>query len=805
MSNSTHTLNQIIEDGTRKNLLHNYTQDKQFEAQGNVTINEETLINFGSCSYLGLEDNFKLKEGVIEAVIKYGTQFSSSRTYLSLGLYHDLECSLQQIFNKPLIVTASTTLGHLAAIPIVVEENDVVIVDLQAHSSMQMTIQLLKAKKIPIYIIKHNCMESLEKKIQALNNKFNKIWYFADGVYSMYGDFAPFKKIESLLNKYKKFHLYIDDAHGMGWTGDKGSGVVRDNMLHHDKMILAVSLNKSFGAAGGCIVFPNKIMEEKVRNCGSTYIFCGPIQPPMLGAANASAKLHLSDKFHERQNELHKLISYTNQRLDELDLPQFMKTNSPLFFIPVGLPKITSDIITLMREDGFYINPASFPAVPMKKSGLRFMINSRLNKEQIDKMLMCLQTNYVKILIKSGSSCAKVSKNFNIPEFNISTVTPKEIVDELNWQLNHSILEENKKEWNTYFSNNGNLDYDNIKLLEQAFSNNDLKENNWQFYYLTVKDQNNTVVLKTFYTTAITKDDMFSPSYVSKKVEQERITNPYHLTSKNVMTGSLTTKGNHIYLNKIHVDWKAALKILVHKMQDTLHESGATKFMLRDFYGKQDLDFETYLLELGLIKHPLLNNMVINDLSWNTTDDFLKKLGQKYRYNVRKEILKYEPQFEVDYSKPQTHSEIEACYALYESVYNKALELNVFKLPFIFFKAMCTNPNYDFITLYIKPNDIDDDTIIKPVLAGILFSYINDSIYNALIVGLDYQYIHSHNTYKQILYKSLLRAKTLKCLTLDLGYTAELEKKKLGAKPQDVYAYVQATEHYNFNVLEAMY
>jgi 7-keto-8-aminopelargonate synthetase-like enzyme len=116
-------------------------------------------------------------------------QFYSSRTYLSLGLYHELETALDDIFEKPTIVTATTTLGHLATLPVIPGENDAVILDLQVHSSIQMATQLLKARKVPVYVIRHNCMESLEKKIQHLNNKHDKIWYFSEGVYSMYGDF----------------------------------------------------------------------------------------------------------------------------------------------------------------------------------------------------------------------------------------------------------------------------------------------------------------------------------------------------------------------------------------------------------------------------------------------------------------------------------------------------------------------------------------------------------------------------------------------------------------------------------------
>ena len=361
MTSTTDILNQIMENAQKRNLVHNYTEDDALCSDGKVTILEQELLNFGSCSYLNLEQHDKLKDGVIDAVTRYGTQFSSSRTYLSLGLYQEAENLLREMFQKPLILSASTTLGHLATIPIVVGPQDAVILDIQVHSSIQMTTQMLKARKIPIYVIKHNCMESLEAKIKDLSNKYEKIWYFADGVYSMYGDFAPFQELERLLNQYKKFHLYIDDAHGMSWEGAKGTGVVKKYMEHHDRMILAVSLNKSFAAGGGAIVFPNKEMESVVRNCGSTYIFSGPVQPPMLGACVASAKLHLSGEVLDHQARLKELIAYTNQRLDELNLPQYMKTESPLYFIPVGLPKISYDIGDDMKADGFFLNIAAFP------------------------------------------------------------------------------------------------------------------------------------------------------------------------------------------------------------------------------------------------------------------------------------------------------------------------------------------------------------------------------------------------------------------------------------------------------------
>jgi 7-keto-8-aminopelargonate synthetase-like enzyme len=794
------TLNQIIEDGFRRKLVHNFSTSNPTLPNSSIVIDDHEMINFGSCSYLGLEKNETLQQGVMSAVQQYGTQFSSSRGYVSVDLYKELESLLGQIFHKPVIVSASTTLGHLAAIPVLVGKNDAVILDLQVHSSIQMTVQQLKAKNIPIHIIKHNCMESLEKQIKRLYNKHEKIWFFADGIYSMYGDYAPFEELDYLLEKYDKLNLYIDDAHGMGWAGENGCGVVWTKMKHSDKMILAVSLNKSFAAAGGCLVFPNEATAKKVRNCGPTYLFSGPIQPPMLGAAIASAKLHLSERIKPMQHRIWDLIQYTNQRLDALGFPQYQKTDSPVFFIPVGLPKMCYDIISKMKDKGFFVNTASFPVVPMRKSGIRFMINSFLDKEKINAMLTTLCGVYAETIMEYNMTYEKIAKTFAIPEFNIN-IEQKELKpetnDELQVYLYRTIKDLDEKEWNETYSKNGTLSYANLTLIEDVYSDQTTPENNWDFYYLLIKDATDKIVLKTPITVALIKDDIFHPGYVSEKIENLRSENtPYYLTSKTVITGTLITKGNHVFIDYKNPQWKEALSIFIAQLNKVLETSEATKIMIRDFYGEQDQEFETAMLERGFIKFQLPNNMEVEQLDWSDRTQYLQSLPQKYRYNVRKEIIQYEPNFETSYTKPQSEAEISKVYELYEQVFNKSYDLNVFKLTYEYFQRMCTSDEYDVIRLYLKDENHR--------LVGVMFSHIHDDVYNALIVGLDYEYVYSHKTYKQILFKTLLRARALNCRKLDLAFTAEMEKKKIGARPKEVFAYMQATEHLKGSMLEFM-
>lgn len=196
-------IDQIIEHHLQTVGRH-LTEDERLDGRI-ITLEDRQYLNFGSCSYLGLEHHPKMIAGVTEAVQRYGTQFSSSRAYVSIGLYQELETLLSTIFSKPVIATASTSLGHMAVLPTVINSNDVIILDHQVHASVQTAAQLLKAQGVPIHILRHNDMDALEQKIKDLKCAHDKIWYMADGVYSMHGDFAPVHRLKALMDAHKQF------------------------------------------------------------------------------------------------------------------------------------------------------------------------------------------------------------------------------------------------------------------------------------------------------------------------------------------------------------------------------------------------------------------------------------------------------------------------------------------------------------------------------------------------------------------------------------------------------------------------
>lgn len=801
MSSRYQVLEQMFEDGRDRGLVHHFTEETQLNGR-EVTVDGKTYINFGSCSYMGLEQHPALIEGAVEALTAYGTQFSSSRTYLSVGLYKQLEQELSTMFGQPALVTASTTLGHLSALPVLVEDEDAVVLDMQVHSSVQMACELLKARGVSVSVIRHNDMNQLERKVRDLRGKHRKIWYLADGIYSMYGDVAPLDKLTAMMDTYESLHLYIDDAHGMSWAGANGTGYVRSQIKHHPKMVLAVSLNKAFASAGGCLLFADQTQYNRVRELGGTMIFSGPIQPPMLGAALASAKLHQSDLFKQYQAELADLTAHMNQRLREAGLPQFETSDSPLFFVPVGLPRIVYTFIDRLKADGFFINPATFPAVPMRRGGLRFMVNRNLSKADIDALVAAIAYHYPRILAEEGSSLEAVAKTFRIPAIRLAEVNADEIASpagNLCIARETSIAALDWTEWDRTMGGRGSMTAENLDQLERIFNPAQQPENHWDFHYFQVRDSEGRLVLSTFFTVAMLKDDMFASALVSRRVEACRETDPFYLTSRCLMLGCPITKGNHLFLDDAHPEWQTALSLLLDELRNVAEQRDCNQMFLRDFDAADDARFSKWFLNNGFVRQSLPMVNKVQQLDWTDRDEYLARLGQKYRYNVRKEILCHEDKFEISYDKCTTEQEILDCYELYLNVFNQAFEMNVFRLPLEFFEMACTHAEYDLMRLYlVDENGVRGD---KPV--GVMFSHVRNDLYAALIVGLDYSVVRSHGVYKQALFQTVQRARALNCAVVDLAYTADLEKKKVGARPEEVYGYVQVFDHYNYAVLES--
>jgi 7-keto-8-aminopelargonate synthetase-like enzyme len=404
------------EAGRYMKLYHLELEDPVLNGR-TVTVQSKQLINFASCSYLGLEMDERLKRGAIESIERYGTQFSSSSSYLSLPLYTELRKKYEQIFGAEVIVSPSTTLGHLSVIPTIVSNRDAIVMDKQVHNSVQMAVKIAVANGAKSFTVPHNDMLALKKKVERLSKIYRHVWYMADGIYSMYGDVAPIEEIEKLRDTVTNLYIYIDDAHGIGWTGKHGRGFALEALKRLDKTIVLASNNKCFAGGGGCIILNDKTLYTQIRKFGQPLIFSGPLQPPLLGTCLAASDIFLSSEITMLQEKLLKKIRYRNELFKEYGLPVHGPQETPISFVCIGNHKRVGEIFYRLFQDGYFVNCAIFPVVSVNRNGIRFTTTVHQSDEDIASFLKCLSKHIRDVLERDGMTVNDIYDLFKLPLF----------------------------------------------------------------------------------------------------------------------------------------------------------------------------------------------------------------------------------------------------------------------------------------------------------------------------------------------------------------------------------------------------
>ncbi|WAS91228.1 aminotransferase class I/II-fold pyridoxal phosphate-dependent enzyme [Nannocystis punicea] len=373
-----------------RGLAHQVAEDGEFDGR-HITLAGRRVVHFGSCSYLGLETDVRLKVGACEAVMRWGTQFSSSRAYVSAPPYAELERLLRRMVGElPLVLAPTTTLGHQAALPLLLARGDAVLFDVQVHSSVQAVLPALKQQGIPCAPVGHGRLDQVERKARALVRSHARVFYLCDGVYSMHGDCVDVPELFGLLDRVPELFAYVDDAHGVGWAGRHGAGVVLGEHGIHARMAVALGLAKGFAAGGAALVFADPNAARRVFSCGGPMVFSGPLQPAQLGAAIASAKILLSPELAALQAAVRERIALFDVLAAGEGLWVRSSQPTPIRFVEIGDEDQTVELGARLLAAGYYANVAVYPAVPRRRAGLRMMLSARHEPGDIEGLLRAL-------------------------------------------------------------------------------------------------------------------------------------------------------------------------------------------------------------------------------------------------------------------------------------------------------------------------------------------------------------------------------------------------------------------------------
>jgi 7-keto-8-aminopelargonate synthetase-like enzyme len=349
------------------------------------------LTEFVSCSYLGLDQRAELREAAHSAIDRYGVQMSAARTRMRALLFGELEDLLTSInAGWSTITFNSVSAAHAAIIPVlaagvlpgypVAPVGAAFVMDKVAHASLQ-SLRGSMEQFGTIARIDFDDLDGLMAVCRRLSSAGQTVILLCDSVGSM-GGTVNVRAVTAIADEVGGF-VYFDDAHGTSVFGRTGEGFVLSMAEGglSTRAIWAGSLSKAFGATGGFVAVSNADAADFLKRHSVPYAFGGPPSLPGVGAAVASAQLHLDGTVLRLQGRLRS----NTVLLDDLLISRSINahTDSPIRGILMDDEFAAIDAAKTLQDDGYAVTTAVYPTVRLGRPIIRVSTSASHSADDI--------------------------------------------------------------------------------------------------------------------------------------------------------------------------------------------------------------------------------------------------------------------------------------------------------------------------------------------------------------------------------------------------------------------------------------
>jgi 7-keto-8-aminopelargonate synthetase-like enzyme len=352
-----------------------------------IDLQGRTVVNFGSDSFLGLDQDPRVQEALVRGVRRWGTHNGASRAFASVRANTEAEEKLASwLGTESALIYPSVTLANMGALPGLVAKRDLLVVDQHAHNSIHEAARIAKGNGVPVETFSHCDPDDLER-VLGQAPPYRVAVVAIDGVYSMTGVLPPLAELREVAVRHNAV-LYVDDAHGTGVLGRQGRGTVLDALGDYDNTLVIGSLSKAFSCAGGfvgCTAEFQRLL--KIRS--NTYIFGGPVPPPYLEAICVVCDILRSSEYDALSQRLQKNLTRLTDGAIRDGLAIY-GGQTPIISVLVGDEEATLEAGHFLFEKGYYVQSVTFPAVPYHAGVLRIQVNANHTDESIDGLLAAL-------------------------------------------------------------------------------------------------------------------------------------------------------------------------------------------------------------------------------------------------------------------------------------------------------------------------------------------------------------------------------------------------------------------------------
>jgi glycine C-acetyltransferase len=341
-----------------------------------------------------------VKEAAKTAAEKYACGLSSSRVQATTVEHVELERRFAKWFGFESCLLFTTGYQAMLGTIVSLADKDTTIV-LDAFSHACILDGTFLAAGVPgrapeVRFFNHNSAKSLERILNTRERKNALV--VVEGVYSLDGDTAHLDKFVDICAKHDAV-LVVDDAHGTGTLGERGTGVLEAMHLQGKVPVVVSTLSKTFGGIGGLLLAKHEIV-ELIQHTARSFLFSASLPVPIVAAASTILDMMEHDG-PALVRELHQKAKYMRDKLGEAGF-DLGASNTHIMPVMCRDERKTLFMHIALLECGVLLVPITYPAVKHGEERLRLNVTRGHTQEELDRALELLKTYGDAFFVLSG-------------------------------------------------------------------------------------------------------------------------------------------------------------------------------------------------------------------------------------------------------------------------------------------------------------------------------------------------------------------------------------------------------------------
>jgi len=363
---STLRRRQVVEQGAGRWLI----------AQG------KRYLNFSSNDYLGLSQHPQVVAAWQQGAARFGVGSGGSGHVSGYSCAHQqLEEELAQWLGYPrALLFISGFAANQAVITALAAKDDRIVADRLSHASLLEAASLSPAQ---LRRFAHNDPAQLQTLLAKPVGGQQLV--VTEGIFSMDGDSAPLAEIDRV-SRAAGAWLLVDDAHGIGVSGNGGRGSCHAQQVQPDQLI--ITFGKGFGVSGAAVLCSEPVAEYFVQ-FARHLIYSTSMPPAQAAALQASLEIIRGDEGQQRRDKLQQHIALFRRGAAALTMAM---TDSASAIQPliVGDNARALRMAETLREHGCWVTAIRPPTVPEGTARLRLTLTAAHETDDITRLLEVL-------------------------------------------------------------------------------------------------------------------------------------------------------------------------------------------------------------------------------------------------------------------------------------------------------------------------------------------------------------------------------------------------------------------------------